>query len=149
MPLDLKLLKIKVLASSCRNKLEMIKEISDGWNQEDSAFPCERIEIELLIEYAIQTSKDLATMTEQLLSGPPAYNSNPDERPQRQLEVRVLSEIAYEDLVGLETKVREIKDEDLDPMGTRTEEALSRVRRVKKEAPEILNVAKKLRKEDQ
>jgi hypothetical protein len=88
-------------------------------------------------------------MAEQLLSGPPAYNSNPDERRQRQLEVRVLSGIAYEDIVDLETRVREMKDEDIDPMGTRTEEALSRVRRVKKEALEILNVAKKLRKEDQ
>lgn len=130
MPLDFELLKIKVLGSSCRNKLQMIKEISDGWSQEDSAFPSERMEIELLIEYATQASEEIATLAEHLLSGPPAYNSNPDERRQRQLEVRVLSGIAYEDIIDLETRVTEIKIHEIDPMGTRMDEALSRVRRV-------------------
>lgn len=149
MTLDFELLTIKVLASSCRNKLQVIKLISDAWNSEDNVeFPSERMEIELLIEYAIQASEEVATMAEQLLSGPPAYNDNPDEQRQRQLEVHVLSAITHEYVVDLETKLGELEEKVEFPLPTRVTETLSRAKRVQKEALEVLNVAKKLRQEE-
>ena len=147
MTLDFELLKIKVLASSCRNKLQVIKQISDGWNSlgDNVELSSERTEIELLTKYATQASEEVATMAEQLLSGPPAYNENPNEQRQRQLEVHVLSAFTHEYIVDLKTKLEELEENAEFATSARVTEALSRAKRVQKEALEVLNVAKKMR----
>jgi hypothetical protein len=149
MSLDFQLLKIKVQASSITRKLQAVEQIKDGWDPEDdNEFALCRMEIGLQIEYATHTSEELVTMTEQLPSNPPAYNDNPDEQRQRQLEVLVLSAGLHDHITGLEDRLVALKQQVNDALGTRVQEACSRARQVHTEAHDIITVAKKLRVED-
>ena len=158
MSLELRLIQIKVQASRIRNKLQIIKQINDGWNSmnevnntnnnDDHEFAAECELIDLQIEDATDTSEEVVTMTEQLLSNPPSYNSNPNEQRQRQGEVRILSGLLHEYVKSLEWTLKALKEQVNDALGTRMVEACLRVRQIHTEVHDVMTVAKMLRPEE-
>jgi hypothetical protein len=149
MSLDFQLVKIKVQASSCTHKLQAIEHIRDGWDTGgDKEFKDTREYIGLQIEYAIYTFEEIVTRTEQLLSNPPAYNQNPGEERQRQLEVLILSAAAHDYVVNLQRKLRDLKHQVNDALDTRVQEACFRAEQIHTDAHDVLNAAKKLHVEE-
>jgi hypothetical protein len=149
MSLDFQLVKIKVQASSCTHKLQAIEQIRDGWDTGvDEEFKNTRIKIRTQIEDAIHTFEEVVTMTEQLLSNPPAYNSNPSEQRQRQLEVLILGASAHDYVVDLQRELRDLKHQVNDSFDTRVQEACFRAEQIHTDAHDVLNAAKKLHVEE-
>lgn len=149
MSLDFQLVKIKVQASSCTHKLQAIEQIKDGSDpgldpEDDTEFANIRMEIEVQILYAIHAFEEIVTMTEQLLSSPPSYHENPGEQRQKQLEVLVLSAGAHDYVIDLQKKLRDLKHQVNDSLGTRVQEACFRAQQIHTEAHDVLGAAKKL-----
>lgn len=139
------LLKIKVLSNLCRDKLQDIGQIKDGWEVDDDEedFAKWRLEIGVHLDYTILTFEELVSMSEQQLNSPPAYNG-PDEQHNRQLELLVLSKQAHEYAAELIRLLEHLGDETSDALGSRVEEALVRARMVNKEADGIVDAARLL-----
>lgn len=148
MPNDLELLKIKVLASSITHKLQALEQIKESWDTDDIEFSKSRLEIGLQIEYSVHASEELVIMGEQLLSNPPSYNDNPDEKRQKQLELTVLGALLHDYAENLEEMVAELGEQVNDSMDTRVDEALARARQVHAETHDIKVAAKKLKAEE-
>lgn len=149
MPKDLELLKIKVVASSITHKLQALEQIKESWDTDDVDFSKSRLEIGLQIEYSLHASEEVVTMSEQLLSNPPSYNDNPDEKRQKQLELTVLAALMHDYAENLEERVEELSGQVNDAMETRVEEALARARQVHAETHDVKVAAKKLRLEEE
>lgn len=149
---DITLLKIKVAASSITRKLQAIKRIKDGWDkreeereeQQEEEFALFRLEVELLIEYAMEVSEEIVVMTKQLLITPPAYNDEPDEERYQHLEVLVLSAYLIDYIVDLQDKLGELTQQVNDTKETMVQEVCLRLSQTHREARDIINTAKKL-----
>jgi hypothetical protein len=145
---DLGLLIIKVVASSITRKLEAIEQIKETWDTDETEFARYRLEIGLQIEYAVHASEELVTISEQLLSSPPAYNSNPNERRQRHIELCVLCDRLVDYAETLESKVEKLKEQVNESMEMRVEEAYSRAKQVALEAKNATEGLEKLKAEE-
>ena len=145
---DLGLLTIKVVASSITQKLQAIEQIKETWDTDETEFAQYRLEVGLQIEYAVHTSEELETCTEQLLNSPPAYNNNPNEQRHRHIELHVLSDQLFSYSSMLLSKIRGLKEQVNESMELRVEEAAARAKQVVLEVQNIVSAVEKLKVEE-
>ena len=134
----LRLIGIKVLASSCMTKVEAINQMKDSWDADnDIELKLRVIDIALLCEYTTKAFDEIVTLTDQLLRGPPPYEQGPDQRRHRLMELQVLV-FQVRDYAGqLSHHVNCLEELAIDGEEMRLLEASSRAEKVVREAGEL------------
>ena len=125
--LTTKIIRTKICAAGGTSLLQGIEQIRESWAfNQNHGLARRRMYIGVYIEQAIEAFEAVVDAAEQLLRGPPPYDSNADGRAHQLIELDVLSDRAHRCALDVQWWIERQFREVGTALDTRVEEALIR-----------------------